>query len=153
VWLLRRGAEAFGGAGDDQGGGVAVDRGEAAGRLLHEEAGVEHGAAGAAVLIGDGDAEPAELGHLAVEVLVVMPGVVLGEFFALLGGAALTLAEVADRGDEVALLVGEIELHRAKPSDSRARISSPSAVPWHSEEPGAGLEPATPSLPWKCSTN
>ena len=41
--LLLVGAEALGGAGDDQGGGVAADRGHAAGGLLHEEAGVEHG--------------------------------------------------------------------------------------------------------------
>ena len=30
---------------------------------------------------------------------------------ALLGAAALPLAEVADRGDEVALLVGQLEVH------------------------------------------
>ena len=40
-------------------------------------------------------------------------GVVLGELFALLLGAALAAAEVADRRDEVALLVGEPEVHRA----------------------------------------
>ena len=58
-------------------------------------------AAGAAVLLGDRDPEPAELGHLAVELEVVVLGVAVGELLALLRGAALARAEVADRGDEV----------------------------------------------------
>ena len=70
-------------------------------------------AAGAAVLLGDREPEPAEVGHLLVELLVVELGVVLGELLALLLGAALALAEVADGGDEVALLVGELEVHGA----------------------------------------
>jgi hypothetical protein len=49
---------------NDQGGGVAADGRHPAGGLLHEEGGVEHGAAGAAVLLRDGEAEPAEVGHL-----------------------------------------------------------------------------------------
>ena len=40
--LLLLGAEALGGAGDDQRRRVAADRGEAARGLLHEETGVEH---------------------------------------------------------------------------------------------------------------
>ena len=55
--------------------------------------------------------EPAELGHLLVEVLVVVDRVALGQLLALLGGAGLALAEVADRGDEVGLLVGQLEVH------------------------------------------
>ena len=65
--LLLLGAEALGRAGDDQRRGVAADRRQAARGLLHEEAGVEHRAAGAAVLLGDGHPEPAELGHLLVD--------------------------------------------------------------------------------------
>ena len=67
----------------------------------------------AAVLLGDRDPEPAELGHLPVEVEVVMELVALGELLALLLRAALARAEVADRGDEVLLLVGEGEVHAA----------------------------------------
>ena len=89
--LLLLGAEALGGAGDDQGGRVAADRRQAARGLLHEEAGVEHRAAGAAVLLGDRHPEPAELGHLLVEVEVVVDLVAVGELLALLLGAALAL--------------------------------------------------------------
>ena len=46
--------------------------------------------------------EPAELGHLLVEVEVVVQLVAVGQLLALLLRAALALAEVADRGDEVA---------------------------------------------------
>ena len=147
--LLLLGAEALDGAGDDQGGRVAADRRHAAGGLLHEEAGVDHGPAGAAVLLGDRQAEPAELGHLLVELLVVELGVAVGELLALLGGAALPLAEVADGGDEVALLVGELEVHGG--GSYRFLAAWPAAI--SEGKPGAGLEPATPSLPWKCSTN
>jgi hypothetical protein len=38
-------------------------------------------------------------------------GVAVGEPLALLLGAALALAEVADRGDEVLLLVAEGDVH------------------------------------------
>ena len=62
--LLLLGAEALGGAGDDQRRRVAADRGQPARGLLHEEAGVEHRAARAAVLLGDRHPEPAQLGHL-----------------------------------------------------------------------------------------
>jgi hypothetical protein len=41
----------------------------------------------------------------------VVLGVALGQLLALLGGTALALAEIADRGDEIMLLVGEGELH------------------------------------------
>ena len=70
--LLLLGAEAVGGAGDDQRRRVAADRGERARGLLHEDAGVEHRAAGAAVLLRDRQPEPAELGHLLVDRLVVV---------------------------------------------------------------------------------
>ena len=109
--LLLLGAEALGGAGDDQRRRVAADRGQAARGLLHEEAGVEHRAAGAAVLLGDRDPEPAELRHLLVDVEVVVLAVAVGEPLALVLRAALALAEVADRVDEVLLLVGEGEVH------------------------------------------
>ncbi len=99
------------GAGDDQRGRVAVDRGEPARGLLHEDAGVDHPAAGAAELLVDRDAEPAELGELRVDLGRVELGVAVGEALALLGRAALAAAEVADRLGEVALLVGEVEVH------------------------------------------
>ena len=111
--LLLVGAEFLRRAGDDQRRRVAADRGEAARGLLHEEAGVEHRAAGAAVLLGDRDPEPAELGHLLVEVVVVVELVAFGQLLALLLRAALALAEVADRGDEVLLLIGQGEVHEA----------------------------------------
>ena len=109
--LLLLGPEALQGAGDDQGRAVAANRGHAAGGLLHEEAGVDPAAAGAAVLLGDGQAEPAELGHLLVDAFVMELGVAAGELLALLGGSTLALAEVADRSGEVALLVGQLEVH------------------------------------------
>ena len=52
--------------------------------------------------------EPAELGELLVDLLVVELGVAVGEPLALLLGAELALAEVADRRAEVALLVREV---------------------------------------------
>jgi hypothetical protein len=69
--------------------------------------------AGAAVLLGDGEAEPAEVSHLGVDLAAVVDRVVLGELLALFLGPTLAPAEVPDRGDEVALLVGEPEVHRA----------------------------------------
>ena len=105
--LLLLGAEALVGAGDDQADAVAGDRHEAAHRLLEEDAGVDEAAARAAVLLVDRDAEPAELGELLVDLLAVQLGVALGEALALLLGAELALAEVGDRGLEVALLVGQ----------------------------------------------
>src|SRR5262249_7280878 len=112
------------------GGAVAGDRRHAAGGLLHEEAGVDPGPAGAAVLLRDRQAEPAELGHLAVEAVVVELGPALGELLALLGGAALALAEIADRGDEVALLVGQLEVHGGRERNETGRLAStsPSSV-------------------------
>ncbi len=98
-------------AGDDQRRRVAADRRQPARGLLHEEAGVEHRAAAAAVGLGNRDPEPAELGHLPVEVGVVELRVSVGELLALLLGAALASAEIADRGDEVLLLIGEGKVH------------------------------------------
>src|SRR5512132_840692 len=76
-------------------------------------------------------------------------GVAAGELLALLGGAALAPAEVADRGDEVALLVGELEVHGggAYPVDGFAIRSRPQAVAPHkslrallpTERPGGRL--------------
>ena len=70
--LLLLGAEFLRGAGDDQRRRVAADRSQPARGLFHEQAGVEHRAAAAAVLLGDRDPEPAELGDLLVEVGVVL---------------------------------------------------------------------------------
>ena len=120
--LLLLGAEAPGRAGDDQRRRVAADRRQPARGLFHEEAGVEHRAAGAAVLLGDRDPEPAELGHLPVDVEVVMELVALGELLPLLLRAALARAEVADRGDEVLLLIGEGEVHRASVLSGARRL-------------------------------
>ena len=70
-------------------------------------------AAGAAVLLGDRDPEPAELGDLLVDLLVVGLAAVVGQRVALLAGPALALGEVADRRQEVALLVGQgVGAHR-----------------------------------------
>ena len=66
---------------------------------------------GAAVLLGDGDAEPAELGDLRVEVDVVRLLAAVGQRVALLARAALARREVADRLDEGLLLGGEGDRH------------------------------------------
>ena len=61
------------------------------------------------------DAQPAELGQLLVELLVVELLVVVGGLLALLLRSELALDEVTDRGLEVALLVREadgLELRR-----------------------------------------
>ena len=113
VRLLLVGAEALRGTGDDQGGRVAADRRQAARGLLHEQAGVDHSAARAADLLRDRHPEPPELAHLPVELVVVGPAVAVGEPLALLLGAALALGEVANRGDEIGLGVGQGEVHEA----------------------------------------
>src|SRR5690606_1816114 len=105
--LLLVGAEALVGARDDQGDPVAGDRHHAARRLLEEAAGVHQAAAGAAPALVDRHAEPAQLGELLVELLVVDLREPLREPLPLFAGADLPRAEVAQRGDEVALLVGE----------------------------------------------
>ena len=69
-------------------------------------------AARAAVLLGDRDAEPAELGDLLVELLVVLLGALVRERVALLARPALARGEVADRLDEGLLLVGQGERAR-----------------------------------------
>ena len=81
--LLLLAAEALGRAGDDQGRRVAADRRQPARGLLHEQAGLEHRAAGAAVLLGDRHPEPAELRHLPVDVEVVVLAVAVGQPLAL----------------------------------------------------------------------
>src|SRR5204862_7067763 len=92
--------------------------------LLHEETRFQHPAVRAAVLVGDRDAEPAELGHLRIDLRRMRLRVAGGEALALLAGAALAGAEVADRGDEVALLVGEREVHERRGSVFRVRVRS-----------------------------
>ena len=82
--LLVLGAEPAGRAGHDQRRRVAADRSQAPCRLFHEEAGVEHRASGTPVLLGDGHPEPAELRHLAVEVVAVVDLAAVGQRVALL---------------------------------------------------------------------
>ncbi len=65
----------------------------------------------AAVLLGDRDAEPAQLGHHLVDLGAVALAIGVGEALALVAGAALAVAEIADRIDEVVLLVAESEVH------------------------------------------
>ena len=57
--------------------------------------------------------------------------VAIRELLALFLRPAFALAEASNRIDEVLLLIAQGEIHK----------------------PGTGLEPVTPSLPWKCSTN
>ena len=70
-------------------------------------------------------------------------GVAVGEALALLLGAALALAEVADRGDEVALLVGEGEVHMSRtltaerPTMRGREDSSPRPLPHYFLRPTA----------------
>src|SRR5690606_8917617 len=105
--LLLLGAESLVGAGDDPRDAVAGDRDQPAHRLLEADAGVDHPLAGAAVPLVDRDAEPAELGELLVDLLVVELEVAVGQLLALLGGPGFALGEVADRLAEVDLLVGQ----------------------------------------------
>src|SRR5260221_13546741 len=72
---------------------------------------MDHRAACAAVRLGDRHAQPAQLGHLLIESIVVVQPVAVGEPLALLLRPALALAEATDRGDEVLLLVGQREVH------------------------------------------
>ena len=65
--------------------------------------------------LGDRHPEPPELGHLPVQAVGVELGVAVRQLGALLARPALAAAEVLDRGDEVALLVGEGEVHGAEP--------------------------------------
>jgi hypothetical protein len=127
--LLLVRAEALKRAGDDQGRAVTADRGEAASGLLHEQAGVDHAAARAAVLLVDRDAEPAEVGHLPVDLGGVGVLVAAGQALALLLGAALAGAEVADRLDEVALLVCEREVHGRRECTLRAMAEGKAEAP------------------------
>ena len=113
--LLLVGAEALVGTGDDQAHAVAGDRQQSTHRLLEEDAGVDHPAARAPVRGVDRHPEPAQLGELFVELLVVELGVAVREPLSLLPRPGLALAEVADRGPEVALLVGEaVDLGRRR---------------------------------------
>src|SRR5262249_23513699 len=101
----------LGRAGDDQRRRVAADRRQGARGLLHEDAGVEHRAGRAAVLLGDRQAGPAELGHLLVDRLVVVLAIALGEALALVRRPALVVAVAPDRVDEVLLLLRQGEVH------------------------------------------
>ena len=111
--LLLGGPEALEGARDDHAHPERPNRGHAARGLLEEQAQVDHPAARAAVLLRDRDAEPAELGHLGVELLVVRVAAALGEGVTLLARPALATAEVAQRGGELVLLRCQRQGHRA----------------------------------------
>ncbi len=95
--LLPLAAEAPHRPGHDRRRGETADRGHPVRGLLQEHAGVHHA--------GLGHAEPAERRHLLVDRLVVRAAP------ALLAGAGLAFAEVAHRGREGQLFVGEIETH------------------------------------------
>src|ERR1044072_8995912 len=71
------------------------------------------GAPRSPVPLGDRPPEPAELGHLLVDLVAVLVLVAAGQPLALLLRPALALAGVAARGDEVLLLGGEGEVHGA----------------------------------------
>ena len=79
------------------------------GALLEEERRVEERAARAAVLLVDGEPEPAEVRHLAGHVVVMDVLEAVGELLELLL-RELALAEVTDRADEVLLLVAQREV-------------------------------------------
>ena len=83
--------------------------------LLEQQAQLDHAAAGAAVLLRDRDAEPAELGDLLVDSWLCgsWPSSVSASRCS--RGAALAAGEVADRLDEGVLLVGQ-GLNRHRPA-------------------------------------
>jgi hypothetical protein len=111
LFLLRLAAKALGCAGDDQGRRVAADRRQPARGLLHEQAGIQHRATRAAVLLVNRHPKPAQLRHLLVDLEVMVLAVAVGQPLALVGRPTLAVAEVANRVDEVLLLVGEGEVH------------------------------------------
>ncbi|GAA3598737.1 hypothetical protein GCM10022419_097940 [Nonomuraea rosea] len=79
-----------------------------------EQEQVDHALTGAAVRFGHGDPEPAELGHLPVQLGVVRLAAAVGQLEPLLAGPRLAPAEVLDRGHEVAPLIGQG--HEPEPS-------------------------------------
>ena len=101
------GAEPADGARRDHADAEEPHRDQPEGELLAEQAQVDRAAAGAAVLLGDRDPEPPELGDPRVQLRVVRLLSVVGERVTLLTGAALAAGEVADRLDKRALLVGQ----------------------------------------------
>src|SRR3954447_2055698 len=106
VALLLLGAEAIQRTGHDQSHVVAADRQAPVGALLEEERRVEEGAAGAAVLLVDRQAVPAELAHLARQLVRVHVLEAVRQVREAIAGE-LALGEVANRADEVLLLVGQ----------------------------------------------
>jgi hypothetical protein len=128
--LLRLGAEALSGAGDDQRRRVAADRGEPTGALLHEQAGVEHRPAGPAVLLRNRHPEPPQLRHLVVDVEVVMLAVAVGQPLTLVLRPALPVAEIPNRVDKILLLVAEGKVHERQPTDGGAALARQPKKPW-----------------------
>ncbi len=69
--------------------------------------------------------------------------------------------ELADgqRGSAEELIAAARKSHGTAPDVSvlcppmSGRSTAPTRNPWNLREPSSGLEPETPSLPWKCSTN
>src|SRR6185437_546539 len=159
VPLLLLGAEAVQRSHADQRDGVGADRRLAAGGLLEEQAGVEEAAVGAAVLLRDAEAVPAQLGHPGGHVVVVRILEPVGELRELLR-RALARAEVADRLHEVPLLFADHATgwgsSTLKRFSSRSAItilwtsSGPSAMrsmrPWRHIE-ATGVSSETPSAP------
>ena len=118
--LQRLAPEPLDRAGGHHGHREEAHRDLAAGELLAQQAQVDGATARAAVLLRDRDAEPAELGDLRVDLRVVGLASVVGERVALLARAALALGEVADRLDERALLVGQVQV--AVPPRAAVRV-------------------------------
>jgi hypothetical protein len=94
---------------------------------------------GPAVLLGEGQTQPAQLGHLAPERLAVAARVVLHGPHVL--GLAVLLEQRPGGVLQQDLVVGEGKVHRAAPARS-ARVSlgsprmrSPMTFFWISEEP------------------
>ena len=110
-----------------------------AAQLLQHERQLHEAEPGAALLLGEGEAEPAELGHLAPEIVAVALGVV--HHLADVRGRAALVERRADGVLEENLVVGEREVHRAAPARSaraslgRPRMRSPITFFWISLDP------------------
>ncbi len=110
--LLLLGAVALVGAGDDHRESEGAGGNLVAADLLEQQDEVDGAAAGSAVFLGNRHSEPAEVGHLLGDLGAVILLAAVGQRGALLTRSALALAEVANRLDEVVLLVSQLQWHR-----------------------------------------
>ena len=137
--LLRRAARELDAEAAQDHGGEEGPRVCRAAHLLEHDGELDQRKAGSALLLGEGEAEPAELGHLAPQRLAVAARVV--EHGAHMLGLALLVERGAHGIPQEDLVVGEGEVHALPPPRSarvsfgRPRMRSPITFFWISEDP------------------